>query len=902
MLRWSWRILALVATGTLLAVAVASAAAPREVRVGRVLPVPSGAAVLGGLAASTPINTTVVLKPRDPAALQAYATAVSTPGSSVYHQYLSVAEFRQRFGPTDSQIAAVVASLRAHGLTPGAVARNGLSIPVHANARGLSRGFAISLRRLKLASGRAAFAPDQAPQLDASVAGLVQSVLGLDNLAVAHPLAVHAARPQARAVPHVVTGGPQPCAGASATGFYTADQLASAYRFSGLYGAGDLGAGQTVAVFELEGSFPSDVATDESCYGIPTPVSYTKVDGGPPPPNFLNGDGLETALDVETVLNLAPRSNVIVYQGPGPNSFVGIYDTYNAIISQNVARVITTSWGGCEAQVGSPGAGSENVLFQEAAVQGQSIFAASGDSGSTDCPNSNTLAVEDPASQPFVTGVGGTRLSALGPPPTESVWNDNCGGTPCGGGGGISSFWGMPAYQSSNPGTLHVINSNSSRAPCGAPAGSYCREVPDVSSVADPATAIAVFYSGSWRGIGGTSAGAPLFAALTALMNASSGCAGSPIGFANPLLYGSAAHVYSSVFNDVTSGNNNMFGGGLYPAGPGYDMASGLGTPQGAQLAGNMCAPQVTVGNPGPQTTVVGAGVSLPVADGDSAGLPLAYGTSGLPPGLAINSSTGTITGAPSAVGSYTVTVRATDSRNRSASSTFTWAVVPVINNPGDRHARVGKTIKLQIAASDRHGGPLSYRASGLPRGLSIKSTTGLITGKPSSAGRYSVTITVRAGTASSSVRFTWTITGPNVPRASLTGIARGRPRLVFTLNAGAGSPAIGKIQITLPSGLRFPGGFGLASGSLAAGTSVAGSNGKRLNGYSLTLSKGRLTITLAKGVRSVRVTVTSPAMTVNSRLRGRVKNKKARGLTATIKPTDTNRFTAVVLLTLKPS
>lgn len=855
--------------------------------------------MLGALQATTPLNTTVALKPRDPAALEAYATAVSTPGSSVYHHYLSVSEFRQRFGPTDAQIAAVQGSLRRHGLNPGTVTPNGLAIPVRANAGGLSRAFAITLRRLKLRTGRIAFAPDQAPQLDASVAGLVQNVIGLDNVAVPHPLALRAARERAQAAPQVVTGGPQPCSGARGSGFYTADDLASAYRFSGLYGAGDEGAGQTVAVFEPESNLPSDISADESCYGISAPVSYRQVDGGPPPLNLSNGDGLETSLDVESVVNLAPQANVIVYQGP--NTAFGIYAIYNAIVSQNAARVISTSWGVCEAQAGFSEAAAENSLFQEAAVQGQSTFSATGDSGSTGCTDANGnvvpgsgAAVDDPAGQPFVTGVGGTRLSALGPPPSESVWNDTCfGGSPCSGGGGISSFWAMPSYQANSPGALHVINSNSSGAPCSAPSG-FCREVPDVSSDADPQTGIAFFYNGSWGGVGGTSAGAPLFAALAALANASNTCGGSPIGFINPPLYGSAAHIYSSAFNDVTAGNNNIFGQGLYTAGPGYDMASGLGSPKGDQLAANLCAPQVAPGNPGPQTSAVGAGVSVSVAGSDSAGYPLAYSAVGLPPGLSINAGTGTISGAARTLGTYTVTVAAADSRLRSGSTSFSWTVVPAITNPGNLKARVGKAIKRQIIASDNNQGALRYSASGLPRSLSIKSTTGLISGKPSSAGSYSVTITASAATAAS-VHFTWTITGPYATRASLTGIAKGKPKLAFTLNAGPGSPAVKKFQITLPGGLGFQ------RGGLGRATSVVGSNHKGLK-YTLSLSKGRLTITFPKGVRSARLTLGPQALHISSRLRSGVQHKKVQRLGVTLRPTDVKRFTAFISLSLKPS
>jgi hypothetical protein len=885
------RILALLAAALLLAVSAASAAAPRTARVGPRPPVPAGAAVVGTLQSTTPIEVTVALKPHDPAALEAYATAVSTPGSSLYHHFLSVSEFRRRFAPSDSQIAAVTASLHRHGLAPGAVTPNGLAIPVRANAGGLSRAFAISLRRLKLRTGRIAFAPDQAPQLDASVAGLVQSVLGLDNLAVPHPLAVRAARPRARAAPHVLTGGPQPCGAASGSGFYTADALASAYRFSGLYGAGDQGAGQRVAIVELERGFPSDIAADESCYGIGAPVSYFNVDGGPPPPNVSQFDGLETALDVETVANLAPQAAIDVYRAP--NSLLNLYDDYNAIISANAEKVISVSWGVCEAQEGSL-ASAENALFQEAAAQGQSVFSATGDSGSSDCTDSSGnplpgLAVDDPASQPFVTGVGGTSMPAIGPPPSESVWNDAFGA----GGGGISSFWTMPSYQSATPG---VINSRSSGAPCGAPAGSFCREVPDVAADADPATGLAIIYDGSWTGIGGTSAGAPTFAALTALTNASSACGGVPVGFANPVLYGSAAHVYSSDFNDITSGSNDISGSGLYPAGPGYDMASGLGSPQGDQLAANICDPQVAVGDPGPQRTVIGLGVSMTVSASDSAGYPLTFSASGLPPGMAI-SSAGTISGAPTAAGSYTVTVRAADSRNRSGGTTFTWTVDPVavgVVNPGNRSGRVGKPFSLQMAAFDNNGGALAYGASGLPRGLTI-TANGLIGGKPSSPGRFSVTVTARTGAASGSASFTLTIAGPTVSRASLTGIRRGQPKLAFTLSAGSGSPALKKLQIGLPKGLGF-------TRSFASATTVYGPKGKRVNGFKLKLSKGVLVITLPKALTRMRVTIGPAAMHASRNLITAVKHKKVHQVQLTLKPTDARSFTSLVPVVLKPS
>jgi len=568
-------------------------------RIGAAPRLPKGAKALDPLLLTTKLHVEVVLQPRDPVALARFANAVSTPGSRLYRHYLARDQFPEVFGPTRTEVAEVEGVLRADGLQPGVLSADRLSIPVTATAEHLGRAFSTNFRRYKMQSGRIAFANTSAPLFPGDVVRLVQGVIGLDDLYLPHSLGL-VAEPAHSAPgfgPLVGTGGPQPCtAAAEAGGYYssyTANQLASAYRFSSLYGAGDEGAGISVALFELEPNLSSDISAYQSCYGTSANVTYTEIDSGP---GTGAGSG-EAALDIEDVIGLAPKVNIDVYQGP--NDGTGPYDTYSAIVSADRAQVISTSWGVCEPDASSFVA-AEDVLFEQAASQGQSLFAAAGDSGSEDCSGGSgpaSLAVDDPASQPFVTGVGGTTLSSLGPPPTESVWDDPSTGA---GGGGISASWTMPSYQADAASSLHVINSNSSGDPCAAGAGLYCREVPDVSADADPFTGYVIYYAGLWIGTGGTSAAAPLWAALTALVDASSSCASTPIGFANPALYTVAgSSSFSSAFQDVTDGNNDFEGSnlGLYPAGTGYDMATGLGTPDASALAPLLCtsaAPSVS--------------------------------------------------------------------------------------------------------------------------------------------------------------------------------------------------------------------------------------------------------------------------------------------------------------------
>jgi hypothetical protein len=477
-------------------------------------------------------------------------------------------------------------------------------------------------------------------------------------------------------------------------------------------------------------------------------VSYVEVDGG-----GGSGDGSgEAALDIEDAISLAPKANIVVYQAPNSNSNgpgSGPYDDFAAIVSQDRAEVVSASWGQCESLEGATDAQAESTLFEEAAVQGQTIVSASGDDGSEDCFTGNPLlgtqlAVDDPASQPFVTGVGGTTLSALGPRPTETTWNNGNGLVvsaliePGAGGGGLSSLWPMPAYQSDAPAAVRVLS-----APGGGGCGdARCREVPDVSADADPNTGYMIYYNGDgseadtpsgWQGIGGTSAAAPLWAALLALANASSACGGTDIGFANPGLYRAAATGYSADYNDVRSGNNDFTGtnGGEYPAGTGYDVASGLGTPNASSLVPALCAQTLRITNPGARSTTVRTKVTLRLQTLGDTGTNPSFSAQDLPPGLSIASGTGTISGKPRSIGAHQVTVTARGAYGAVAKTSFEWTIG---GPPALSHASLSGPSgsgRLHFTLTAGHGAPALHSLTvSAPAGLRLSSKVS-ITGRP---------------------------------------------------------------------------------------------------------------------------------------------------------------------------
>ncbi|HVV89025.1 MAG TPA: S53 family peptidase, partial [Solirubrobacterales bacterium] len=508
-----------------------------------------------------------------------------------------------------------------------------------------------------------------------------------------------------------IAAGPQPCEKAIATAVgkhgYTADQIAAAYGLSSFYAAGDLGAGQTVAVLSLEPLLPADIETFQACYDTHTKVIMKTVGKGPGP---YEGEDDETALDVEQLIGLAPRSRVLVYQTQ--NSGTAEARILSAWVSQDTAAVMTSSWGRCEERTSEERASTTDFLLQEAAAQGQTFFVASGDWGSTDCytPNhgdlNKALQIDFPSGDPFATAVGGTRLEKpTDPAPIEYLWNE----TPKwgAGGGGISEFFPMPAYQRTARSSLNVLGPLSSGAPCGHIAR-YCRQIPDVSADAAPQTGYVVHSEEAWDVTGGTSAGAPFWAALVALINASPACDGDSIGFANPALYEIGGSAYAANFRDVTGPRPrgmptiNIFDASRpFPAGPGYDMATGIGTPLGGALGSSLCAllqpPAPTPPAPSPSAPT---SPSAPAPPSPSSAAPPAHS-----PARVVHSHlAGLATGKPR----LTVTVAAREDARIDAAT----LTLPA----GLTAAKAKKDLTAGIVARDPSGHRLTARPQGAGR------------------------------------------------------------------------------------------------------------------------------------------------------------------------------------------
>jgi kumamolisin len=477
---------------------------------------------------------TVLVRPREP------LPAVDELGVKPIgeRRYLSRRELAARYGADRRSLAAIEEFATEHGLHVRQASVGRRSIVLAGSAARMQDAFSTRLSRYRSPQGDYRGRSGHL-HIPAKVAPAIEAVLGLDD------------RPQAsadcRAVPR------ERVEQARKTSF-TPPRIAELYDFPRHLD----GSGQAIAVLELGGGFRrSHLRRYFAKLGRPMPkIAAVSIDGARNRPGVdHNADG-EVMLDVEVIGAISPGAEQLVYFAPpSDRGFVDAVTT--ALFDLRGPSILSISWGQAEAEWTEQGRHALDQAFRAAALLGVTVCAASGDNGWTDGVAGRVAHVDYPASSPYVLSCGGTRLAVTDDGIEETVWNDHDGNST---GGGVSSFYGVPSWQAGAR-VPRSVNEG----------GAAGRGVPDVAGNADPNTGYLVGDGLVDHPFGGTSAVAPLWAALLAQLNQR---LGSRAGFLNPLLYESVDH---AAFNDIAKGGN-----GAYRARRGaWDACTGHGTPRG---------------------------------------------------------------------------------------------------------------------------------------------------------------------------------------------------------------------------------------------------------------------------------------------------------------------------------
>jgi len=503
----------------------------------------SGATLVGPTDPNQLVEISIVLKQRRELRLD-----------HLQNRIISHEDFASTYGADPENVNRIRAFAEANNLQVmdrgDEIARR--TVMVQGTVANLEKAFGVTLNDYDHPAGRYRGRVG-AIYLPAELADIVQGVFGLDN------------RPQAK--PHFRIRQATGASDAAAPDVsYSPVQVAELYSFP----TDVNGAGQTIGIVELGGGYnPSDIADYFQSLGIAPPnVTSVSVDNGSNSPTNPNGADSEVLLDIEVAGAVAPGAHIVVYFAP--NTSQGFQDAMSTAIhdTTNNPSVVSISWGGPESSWTSQSMQTMDQVAQEAAALGVTITAAAGDNGSSDGVSDGSNNVDFPASSPNVLACGGTTLeSANGAITSETVWNDGAQGGSTG--GGFSTVFARPTYQSELAASYP---------------GQTGRGVPDVAGDADPETGYSILVDGQQEVIGGTSAVAPLWAGLIALLNQQ---LNTRLGFIQPAVY--ALPEPSAGFNDITQGNN-----GAYSAGPGWDPCTGLGSPQGATLASLLTTPPAT--------------------------------------------------------------------------------------------------------------------------------------------------------------------------------------------------------------------------------------------------------------------------------------------------------------------
>jgi subtilase family serine protease len=651
------------------------------------------------------------------AALDALVQAQQTPGSSSYHQWITPAQYASRFGLSSNDLAQVRSWLEQQGFSVDSIANSRNAITFSGTVAQVEAAFQTQVHHYSV-DGVTHTANASALSIPSALAGVVLSVRGVSDFRP-HPLHRFPVSPAVKSNYNFGSGS-------SADHFLAPGDFATIYDVAPLYNAGYTGSGKTIVIVGQTAIVSTDVMNFQSASGLTqkAPTMTLVPSSGTSTVDDSNGDEDESDLDVEWSGAVAKGATInFVYVGNNQN--FSVFDSIQYAIDNDLGQIISSSYGACEADLSTSDVTTFQGWFEQANSQGQTVVAAAGDNGATDCEttsNPNTivngdeatlgLAVDYPGSSPFVTAIGGSEFSgdvssastywnssnsssnssAIEYIP-EEVWNDTS--TTNGleaGGGGKSILFGKPSWQTGT----------------GVPADG-ARDVPDISLNASPNHDGYLFCaSGSdstscsngfldGKGVpnvaGGTSFGAPTFSGILAILNQKLSASG--LGNVNPEIYSLASTDYSSAFHDITTGNNDSpckigsvdcttspIG---YSAATGYDLASGWGSIDATNFAGvfttsSASSPIATTTTLTTSNTAPTAGTAITltatVADDTGSGTPagsVQFAIDGTNAGSAVSLSSGVATYSytPATAGSHTIvaTYTPTSSAVNSASS-----------------------------------------------------------------------------------------------------------------------------------------------------------------------------------------------------------------------------------------
>ena len=537
------------------------------------------------------ISITLVLPLSKPEEAAEYAQRVSSPKDALYGKFLTPQEFASRFGANENDYEAAKSWATQNGLTISLESISRTTLTVSGTVSQFEQLFNVQMNDYRSPQGDEFSSVSAEPRVPKALSSILMTVVGLNGAPAHLPSAVVkrlGENPSGGVADVIFNPGTGPGGG------FTPADIQAAYAIPAQLGGTTP---QTVAVFETSGFYPEEIEKFIKYNQLPnvrvTPRPVTKYGGG-----IWYPYEQQTVVDVDMIIGTNPAlREVLVYEDAAPNiggnMHVSLMDVLSAVADDNKAQTLDISYFLDERSITKSQVKAEAQKFTQLAAQGITVVAAAGD-GETILGDLGGNYICDPATQPMVTAVGGTALSAsyqgnfISSYVTEEVWNTVLEGVDFATGGGYSQFWPIPSWQTTADPTY---NGGSAKK----------RNVPDVSAVASPGTPVAVYLlggegnpkDGGWALVGGTGVASGIWTGFISILNAARETTGlGPIGFFNPALYSLPSHSYlfGYIFNDVLYGNNGVpiypYGG--FDAGPGYDDCTGWGSMYGPSLAATL--------------------------------------------------------------------------------------------------------------------------------------------------------------------------------------------------------------------------------------------------------------------------------------------------------------------------